>query len=51
MTVSHPKDVLNTINFVTQCLCIPIITIFVLLRFSIRIYYKQFVGVEDCMSA
>ncbi|GAA90674.1 integral membrane protein [Aspergillus luchuensis IFO 4308] len=47
MTVSHPKDVLNTINFVTQCLCIPIISIFVLLRFSIRIYYKQFVGVED----
>ncbi|KAI3054290.1 hypothetical protein CBS147353_11454 [Aspergillus niger] len=47
MTVSHPKDVLNTVNFVTQCLCIPIISVFVLLRFSVRIYYKQFVGVED----
>ncbi|KAI3059596.1 hypothetical protein CBS147353_10534 [Aspergillus niger] len=47
MTVSHPKDVLNTVNFVTQCLCIPIISVFVLLRFSVRIYYKQLVGVED----
>ncbi|GLA55827.1 hypothetical protein AnigIFM63604_002911 [Aspergillus niger] len=47
MTVSHPKDVLNTVNFVTQCLCIPIISVFVLLQFSVRIYYKQLVGVED----
>ncbi|PYI25925.1 hypothetical protein BP00DRAFT_467463 [Aspergillus indologenus CBS 114.80] len=47
MTVSDPKDVLNTINFVTQCLCIPIVSVFVILRFSIRTYYKQWVGVED----
>ncbi|RAK99551.1 uncharacterized protein BO80DRAFT_446522 [Aspergillus ibericus CBS 121593] len=47
MSLSDPHNVLNTINFVTQCLCIPIVSVFVLLRFSIRIYYKQFVGVED----
>ncbi|OOF93150.1 hypothetical protein ASPCADRAFT_209755 [Aspergillus carbonarius ITEM 5010] len=47
MSLSDPNHVLNTINFVTQCLCIPIVSVFVILRFSIRIYYKQFVGIED----
>ncbi|PYH98005.1 hypothetical protein BO71DRAFT_88707 [Aspergillus ellipticus CBS 707.79] len=47
MTVNDPKDVLHTVNLVTQCLCIPIVSIFVLMRFSIRIYYNQFVKVED----
>ncbi|OJK01559.1 hypothetical protein ASPACDRAFT_77276 [Aspergillus aculeatus ATCC 16872] len=53
MTVNDPKDVLNTINFVTQCLCIPIVSVFVILRFAIRTYYKQWVGVEDwsCLAA
>ncbi|PYH49580.1 uncharacterized protein BP01DRAFT_370258 [Aspergillus saccharolyticus JOP 1030-1] len=53
MTVSDPKDVLKTVNLITQCLCIPIVSLFVILRFSIRTYYKQWVGVEDwsCLSA
>lgn len=53
MTVEHPEDVLNTVNLVTQCLCIPICTIFVALRFGIRGYYKQFIAVEDssCLAA
>ncbi|PLB44141.1 hypothetical protein P170DRAFT_430056 [Aspergillus steynii IBT 23096] len=47
MTVENPYDKLYTVNLVTQCLCIPIVTIFVALRFIIRTYYKQFVVVED----
>ncbi|KAL4808625.1 hypothetical protein BDV18DRAFT_88184 [Aspergillus unguis] len=40
-------DVLNTVNLVTQCLCIPIVSIFVFLRFGIRAWYKQWNRVED----
>lgn len=47
MTIENPDDRLYTVNLVTQGLCIPIVTIFVALRFTIRIYYKQFVTVED----
>ncbi|KAB8231269.1 hypothetical protein ETB97_004433 [Aspergillus alliaceus] len=47
MTNNHPTSSLNTINLVTQCLCIPIVTIFVATRFAIRCWYKQFVVVED----
>ncbi|KAJ6118981.1 hypothetical protein N7471_013601 [Penicillium samsonianum] len=50
MTIEAPQSTLNTINFVTQCLCIPIITVFVALRFAVRIYFNQFVLVEDGMS-
>ncbi|KAJ5249579.1 hypothetical protein N7524_011895 [Penicillium chrysogenum] len=45
--VSHPKDVLHTVNLVTQCLCIPIVTLFVGLRFYTRLRFKQPLGVED----
>lgn len=47
MTIENPYDKLYTVNLVTQCLCIPIVTIFVALRFTIRTYYRQFVVVED----
>ncbi|KAE8378626.1 hypothetical protein BDV26DRAFT_261238 [Aspergillus bertholletiae] len=47
MTETHPGSSLNTINLVTQCLCIPIVTIFVVTRFTIRAWYKQFLLVED----
>ncbi|KAJ6020101.1 hypothetical protein N7499_003395 [Penicillium canescens] len=43
----HPTDVLNTINLVTQCLCISIVTLFVALRFYTRIRFKQPLGVDD----
>jgi hypothetical protein len=46
--ISRPKDVLRTVNLVTQCLCIPIVTIFVGLRFYTRLRFKQSLGVEDC---
>ncbi|KAF7586493.1 hypothetical protein BBP40_008794 [Aspergillus hancockii] len=42
MTAKHPGSSLNTINLVTQCLCIPIVTIFVVTRFVIRCWYKHF---------
>lgn len=45
----NPTDELNTVLFVTQYLCIPIVTLFVLLRFGIRTYYKQNFGIEDGM--
>lgn len=48
MSVSHPQDVLHTVNLVTQCLCIPIVTLFVGLRFYTRLHFKQSLGVEDC---
>lgn len=48
MTTSHPEDVYHTVNLVTQCLCIPIVTIFVALRFYTRWRFKQSLGVEDC---
>ncbi|KAJ5597834.1 hypothetical protein N7537_007918 [Penicillium hordei] len=47
MTVENPTDVLHTINIVTQALCIPIVTIFVVLRFYTRFRFKQSLGVED----
>ncbi|KAL3464786.1 hypothetical protein BJX64DRAFT_253789 [Aspergillus heterothallicus] len=47
MSIEDPHDVLHTVNLVTQCLCIPIVTIFVALRFSIRAWYKQWTPVED----
>ncbi|KAA8652848.1 hypothetical protein EYZ11_003305 [Aspergillus tanneri] len=47
MTIENPHDALRTVNLVTQCLCIPIVTIFVGLRFGIRTHYKQFLAVED----
>ncbi|KAL3469753.1 hypothetical protein BJX99DRAFT_264889 [Aspergillus californicus] len=47
MSTKDRPDVLNTINLVTQCLCIPIVTLFVVLRFSIRAYYRQWARVED----
>lgn len=45
----NPHDELNTVLFVTQYLCIPIVSVFVFLRFGIRTYYKQNFGVEDSM--
>jgi hypothetical protein len=50
MSKEDPHDALNTVNLVTQCLCIPIVTLFVAMRFSIRAWYKQWAPVEDCMS-
>jgi hypothetical protein len=50
MTVAHPHDVYNTINLVTQILCIPICTAFVALRFYTRWRFKQMLGIEDCKS-
>ncbi|CAG7951317.1 unnamed protein product [Penicillium nalgiovense] len=47
MTVENPTDVLHTVNLVTQGLCIPIVTIFVALRFYTRFRFKQSLGVED----
>ncbi|KAL4993037.1 hypothetical protein BDV10DRAFT_179846 [Aspergillus recurvatus] len=46
-------DILNTVNLVTQCLCIPIVTLFVGLRFGIRGWYRQWAGIEDwtCFAA
>ncbi|EAW13275.1 uncharacterized protein ACLA_017220 [Aspergillus clavatus NRRL 1] len=46
-TSEEPGDVLHTVNLITQCLCIPIVTLFVGMRFSIRLWYRQFVGIED----
>ncbi|KAJ5374991.1 hypothetical protein N7517_006997 [Penicillium concentricum] len=47
MTVEAPTDVLHTINLVTQYICIPVVTIFVALRFYTRFRFKQSLGVED----
>ncbi|KAJ5778077.1 hypothetical protein N7520_001323 [Penicillium odoratum] len=47
MTIANPKDVLHTVNFVTQVLCIPICTAFVALRFYTRLRFKQGLGIED----
>ncbi|KAJ5779378.1 hypothetical protein N7457_007098 [Penicillium paradoxum] len=47
MPVGEPTDVLHTLNFVTQLLCIPITTFFVVLRFYTRFTFKQSLGLED----
>lgn len=46
----HPEDVLNTINKITQGLCIPIVSLFVALRLwiRIRVQKKKNFGREDC---
>ncbi|KAF7122203.1 hypothetical protein CNMCM5793_000160 [Aspergillus hiratsukae] len=46
--VKQPVDALHTVNLVTQCLCIPIVTLFVALRLSVRLWYRQFSAIEDC---
>jgi hypothetical protein len=43
-----PKDVYRTLNLVVQCLCIPIVTAAVALRFYTRFRFKQRLGIEDC---
>ncbi|KAL4964939.1 uncharacterized protein BDV14DRAFT_173994 [Aspergillus stella-maris] len=49
MSVNYDNrtDVLNTVNLVTQCLCIPICTLFIFMRFGIRAWYRQWARVED----
>ena len=47
MVYPNADDTLNTVNLVTQCLCIPICTIFVALRLGIRVHYRQLLHVED----
>ncbi|KAJ5949045.1 hypothetical protein N7454_000629 [Penicillium verhagenii] len=47
MTIENPKDVIHTVNLVTQILCLPITTAFVALRFYTRIRFKQSLGIED----
>lgn len=47
MVATGASDNLHTLNLVTQCLCIPITTIFVALRFWTRYSFKQSLGVED----
>lgn len=47
---SNPTDALNTVLYVTQYLCIPVVSLFVFLRLGVRLYYKQIIGVEDCKS-
>jgi hypothetical protein len=48
MSTSQPHDVYHTVNLVTQILCIPIVSIFVALRFYTRWRFRQGLGVEDC---
>lgn len=48
MSTSQPHDVYHTVNLVTQILCIPIVSIFVALRFYTRWRFRQSLGVEDC---
>lgn len=50
MADQNRDGTIHTVNLVTQCLSIPIVTIFVALRFGIRAWYKQFVLVEDSMA-
>lgn len=35
MTTSHPQDVYHTVNLVTQCLCIPIVTAIIEIGFQV----------------
>lgn len=44
----HPKDVLRTVNFVTQSLCISLVTILVLIRVYTRAVIQKIVYKEDC---
>ncbi|GFF31136.1 hypothetical protein IFM58399_02786 [Aspergillus lentulus] len=45
--ITQPVDVLHTVNLVTQCLCIPIVTIFVAMRLSVRLWYRHISVLED----
>ncbi|KAJ5613302.1 hypothetical protein N7510_006496 [Penicillium lagena] len=45
---AHPKDVLHTVNLVTQVLCIIVVTLFVALRLWIKVCYHQNLNREDC---
>ncbi|KAJ5641417.1 hypothetical protein N7490_005417, partial [Penicillium lividum] len=47
MASDRPKDVLHTVNIVTQALCIPIVTLFVALRVYTRVLFKQKMEIED----
>lgn len=47
---SNPKDVLHTVNLVTQVLCIIVVTIFVVIRIWIKTHYHKNLNSEDCES-
>uniref|UniRef100_A0A093V246 Rhodopsin domain-containing protein n=1 Tax=Talaromyces marneffei PM1 TaxID=1077442 RepID=A0A093V246_TALMA len=47
---THPRDALRTILFVTQCLCIPIVSILVVLRLYVRFRFQQQLGVDEYFS-
>ena len=48
---AHPKDVLHTVNYVTQVLSIIVITVFVAVRVWIKAHYHKNLNVEDCMDS
>lgn len=45
---AHPKDLLHTVNLVTQVLCIVVVTIFVVIRIWIKAQYHKNLNAEDC---
>lgn len=44
----HPRDVLHTVNLVTQILCIVVVTVAVTLRIVIKIRLRKKLDLEDC---
>jgi hypothetical protein len=44
----HPRDALRTILLVTQCLCIPIVSILIMLRLYVRFRFRQQLGIDEC---
>lgn len=45
---SQPKDVLHTVNFVTQSLCLSTVTILVFVRVYTRAVIQKIMYKEDC---
>ncbi|OKL55869.1 hypothetical protein UA08_08863 [Talaromyces atroroseus] len=44
---AHPRDALRTILFVTQCLCIPVVSVLIVLRLYVRFRFQQQLGFNE----
>lgn len=45
---AHPRDALKTVLLVTQCLCIPICSVLIVLRLHVRLRFGQHLGLDEC---
>jgi hypothetical protein len=46
--LQNPEDVIHTVNFATQVICLVVVTIVVALRFLVKARLRKALELEDC---